>query len=127
MTVDAFLDKGVVLSYCFLVDPAVEECRRSISAEGKQPYATEHVERVFERKRDEILERQRSGVLSHCRTLRAKYSDMLSKENVSELRAGIDRYENDAWRYLEDYYEGKPGGAVTDVDRELRGLAHQSE
>ncbi|MEZ3145642.1 hypothetical protein [Halobaculum sp. MBLA0143] len=127
MTVDAFLDKGVILGYCFLVDPAAKECRRYVSAEGKQLYATEHVERVFQRKRDEILERQRNGVLSHCRELRTDYSGTLSEEDVSELRSGVDRYENDAWRYLEDYYEGKVGESVTDVDRELRGLARGLE
>lgn len=127
MSVNAFLDKGVVLGYCFLVDPAAKECRRYVLTEGKQLYVTEHVERVFERKRDDILERQRDGVLSHCRELRTGYSGMLSEEDITQLRTEIDRYENDAWRYLEDYYGGKAGESVKAIDRELRGLVRQLE
>jgi hypothetical protein len=78
MADNAFLDKGVILGFCFFTDPHHRECRRYLFSGETEYFATEQVENIFRNAKDSIIEEHRSRVLRNIQQVKANYQGELS-------------------------------------------------
>lgn len=127
MTENAVLDKGVILGYCFFSDPHHERCSEYVEIEETDYFTTKEIEEIFEAKKNEFITKHRRSILNHIRKVTSEYSGELSDNDIEDIQAGIDGEENDAWRYLLDFYQGRIGQNVYEVTNELRNLAGDIE
>ena len=63
MADQAFLDKGVLLGYCFFTDTHHVVCKDYIESSAADFYATKQVEDIFNKKKDSIIESHRQAIL----------------------------------------------------------------
>jgi len=124
---NSFLDKGIILGYCFLLDPHHHVCSDYIHSNDLEYYATEIVQNIYRTKKDELISRQRAGILGHVRRIEMNYGEVLSEDDIEDIVENIDRYNNDAWRYLEDYYEGLSDIRKYTVTEDLRDAVQDIE
>lgn len=122
-----FLDKGVILGYCFYTDTHHVECSDYIESANGDLYATKQVEDIFKNAKNRIVSSHRTDILDFVRWVKLNYSDYLTAQDIEEIQENIDRHENDAWRYLLDYFNDKAGEKVYPVTKKLRGLAQDIE
>lgn len=127
MADNAFLDKGIILGYCFLVDPHHRRCHEYIHSGPENFIVTDEVRGIYPSKKEALIERHQTAILDHVRRLKIEYSGNLSQNDVDEIREGIDKYENPAWRYLDEFYEGKEGKSVYEVSERLRDIQQEIE
>ena len=127
MPTNAFLDKGIVLGYCFFVDPQFKKCNDYVHSGSKDFFATKQVEDIYGKKKSELVERHRSAVLRHVAELKSDHAGRLSESDIDDIRSGIDRRDNPSWRFLEDFYEGRQGEHVGEVEKRLRRLVTEIE
>ena len=127
MADNAFLDKGIVLGFCFFTDPHHRECRKYLFSGETEYFATEQVENIFRNAKEAIIKKHRSGVLQNIKQVKLDYEGELTESDVEEIRSDIDRRENSAWRYLEDFYQDKAGREVYEVTEELREIIREME
>jgi len=127
MADNVFLDKGVILGFCFFTDPHHRECRKYLFSGQTEYYATEQVENIFRDAKDSIIEEHRKQVLRNIQQVKVNYQGELSESDIKEIQSEIDRDENSAWRYLEDFYENKAGRDVYEVTDELREVIREIE
>lgn len=127
MTENAVLDKGLILGYCFFSDPHHERCLEYIDFEETDYFTTRQIEEIYHRKHQDIIRTHRRAILDHARNVTDGYGGTLHEEDIQEIRAGIDRGNTPAWRYLLDFYRGRTGQDVYVVTKELRNLARDLE
>lgn len=127
MADNAFLDKSITLGYIFLSDPQHRVCRKYIHTGDTDYYATQEVEEVYHRRRDEIIKKHKEAILRHIQNVTGTFEGQLTDENIEKIREQIDRRKNPAWRYLEDFYTGKVGQEVHIVTRDLRDITRDLE
>ena len=73
MADNAFLDKGVILGFCFFTDPHHRECRKYLFSGETEYFATEQVENIFRNAKDSIIEEHRSQVLRNIKHVKTNY------------------------------------------------------
>lgn len=127
MVENAFLDKGVLLGYCFFADPHHTVCREYLESNCRDYYTTKQIENIFSEKKAEIVRNHRSSILENIRTVKSNYDGSLSESDVEDIQNGVDRTDNDAWRYLVDFYDDAAGTSVYEVTEELRTVARDVE
>lgn len=127
MADNAFLDKGIILGYCFYTDPHHVRCRNYIEFTDTELYATKQVEDIFQKAKDHIIRKHRRAITDFIRWMKQEYSGTLTQEDITEIQDHIDRYENPAWRYLLDYFEDKSGEQLYPVSKKLRQLVRDLE
>jgi len=132
MTDNAFLDKGLVLGFCFPVDLHHRKCRTYLGDESKEFYLTDHVDAIYEAKRREKIKEHRNAILKHVRYVDRNYDSEMGPMDLRDVRRRLDGRANDACHYLRDYYEGKqfanPRDVVADLREVARGMqSHVSE
>ena len=102
MADSAFLDKGIILGYCFYTDTHYVRCREYIESTGAELYATKQVEDIFQNAKEHIIKRHRRAITEFIRWVKTEYSGALTSADISEIQNHIDRGDNPAWRYLLD-------------------------
>jgi hypothetical protein len=127
MTENAFLDKGIVLGYCFLLDPHFEECQRYVRTGSEDFYTTKQVEDIYEKKREELVSRHRNAIQSHISSLIGECSGTLTQEDVDCIVSELRQSSNPSRSFLTDFYAAKVGEPVKKVARQLRGIARDIE
>lgn len=127
MADSGFLDKGIILGYCFYTDTHHVRCRDYVESTDTQLYATKQVEDIFQKAKDHIIKKHRKAITDFIRWVKREYSGTLSSEDIAEIQSHIDRRENPAWRYLLDYFQDKPGKEVYPVTRNLRQIVRDIE
>ena len=127
MADNAFLDKGVVIGYCFYTDVHHDECQDYIDSTSAELYATRQVDEIYEKAKDHIIKKHRRAIVGFVRGVKQEYSGLLTGDDVDEIQAGIDRNENPAWRYLLDFFDDKQGHEVHPVTKNLRQVARDLE
>lgn len=123
----AFLDKGIVLGYCFYTDTHHVRCRNYIETTDAELYATKQVEDIFQKAKDHIIKKHRRAITDFIRRVKREYSGPLTSDDIAEIQGNIDRGENPAWRYLIDYFEDKSGTGVYPITKNLRQIARDLE
>lgn len=130
MTESAFLDKGILLGYCFSVDVHHEKCSDYLLDENRDPYITEYVRKSFNRKKVELIRRHRKDILHHVDELEnSRYTGELGPMELKRIRQNMIsnvEYPN-AWRYLRDYYDDQSLISVGEITEEMRELARRIE
>ncbi|CQH64113.1 uncharacterized protein HHUB_4281 (plasmid) [Halobacterium hubeiense] len=126
MSDNAFLDKGIVLGFCFPVDLHHQKCRTYLNG-GKDFYLTEHIDSIYEAKRKEKIKQHRSAVLKHARYIDQNYDSEIGPMELRDVRRHLDRKDSGAAEYLKAYYEGKQFANARDVVEELRDFARGME
>ncbi|WP_311171770.1 hypothetical protein [Halobellus ordinarius] len=127
MADSAFLDKGIILGYCFYTDTHYVKCKDYIESTDAELYATKQVEDIFQRKKDNIIKKHRRAITDFIRWVKQEYSGNLNSEDIAEIQKNINREENPVWRYLLDYFEDKSGKEVYPVTKNLRQIARDLE
>jgi len=127
MADNAFLDKGIILGYCFYTDTHHVRCRDYIDSTGTELYATKQVEDIFQKAKDHIIKKHRRAITDFIRWVKQEYTGNLCSEDIAEIQSQIDRRKNPAWRYLLDYFQDKSGKDVYLVTKNLRQIARDIE
>lgn len=127
MVQHSFLDKGVLLGYCFLVDVQYSKCRQYMHSGSSDYYATPQIEDAFRKQKENFIKTHRKEILDHVRMLISNYEGELSENEIEEIREGIDKYETDSWRYLLDFYKQQSETDVHQISNKLRRLAREIE
>lgn len=127
MADSAFLDKGIILGYCFYTDTHHVRCRDYIESTGADLYATKQVEDIFQKAKEHIIKKHRRAIIDFIRWINQEYSGTLSSEDIAEIQDQIDRGENPTWRYLLDYFQDKSGEDVYLVSNNLRQILRDLE
>jgi len=127
MAANAFLDKGIILGYCFYTDAHHEKCKEYVDSGDADLYATKQVEDIFQNAKDHIIKTHRRAITDFIRWIKQHYSGALSSTDVVEIQDKIDRENNPAWRYLLDYFEDKSGENAYSVSKNLRQIARDLE
>lgn len=128
MADNAFLDKGVILGYCFFTDTHHVVCKDYIESSSADFYATKQVEDIFNNKKESIIESHRQAILDYISRLRSEgYSGPLDESDIEEIQESIDREDNPAWRYLLDYFENNAGIDAYRVMKNLREIIRDVE
>lgn len=127
MACAAFLDKGIILGYCFYTDVHHERCREYIESTEADLHTTKQVEDIFENARERIVQTHRRAITGFIRWLTREYAGTLTEDDITAIQDHIDREENPAWRYLLDFFQDKAGNEVHPIARALRELARDIE
>lgn len=123
MVDNAFLDKGLVLGFCFPVDLHHRKCRQYLEDGAVEFYLTNHIESIYGAKRREKIKEHRSAVLKHIRYIDSNFESEMGPMDLQNVRRRLNRRSSDASEYLRDYYEGKQFANPQDVVEELREFA----
>lgn len=123
MVDNAFLDKGLVLGFCFPVDLHHRKCRQYLEDGAIEFYLTEHIESIYGAKRREKIKEHRSAVLKHVRYIDSNFESEMGPMDLQNVRHRLNRRSNDASKYLKYYYEGKQFSNPQDIVEELREFA----
>lgn len=130
MSTSSFLDKGILLGFCFSIDTHHRKCRGYLFRDDVSPYYTEDVREAFEENKDRMVRDHRTELLHHARVLeQSSYGGALTETELDEIRSEVvtrSDYPN-AWRYLGDYYESLSSPSVTRILDEIREIAREIE
>lgn len=127
MADNAVLDKGVILGFCFLSDPHHERCTDYINSGNTDYFTTEGIEQIFDKKKEDIISRHKEAILGHAKEITTRYHGELTRADIVEIQEGINRENNDAWRYLLDFYKENEGRTVYEITKNLRNIARDLE
>lgn len=125
MTGSAFLDKGVLLGYCFTVETHHVKCRNYLEEEDLDFYVTEKVDAIFDKKKEDLTDRYSAGILDHVAELTKKgYQGEIGPQELKRIRQNI-QYENDSRRFLEHWYINEAPSIISayELKSRLRDLA----
>jgi len=105
MEENSFLDKSILVGFCFPIDTHHEKCRAHLDETDRVLYATENVDGIYDRRKAEFVRRHRRAVKAHVRELTASsLSGKIGEEEVDHIRLNLLSAESDAYRYLKEYY-----------------------
>jgi len=127
MPVKSFLDKGVVLGFCFPVDLHHRNCKEYLLNENTEFYLTEEIESIYEAKRQQMVEEHREAIFDHARYVRKNFDSEMGPMELNNLRGRLSRRSNEASEYLMDYYNGKQFAYPRNVASDLRDFARGME
>lgn len=124
---NAFLDKGIVLGFCFPVDLHHRKCKQYLGNGATEFRLTEHVESIYRVKRRQMIKEHRSAVLKHVRYVDRNFDSEMGPMDLRDVRRRLDSKFSDARNYLREYYDGKQFANPRDVVEELREFARGME
>ena len=123
---NVFLDKGILLGYCFTVDKHHQKCKDYLSKQGPEVYITEYIDGVYEAKVETLIKRHREAILDHVNDLtRSHFDGEIGPMEAKKIKSQMLTTKNEAWRYLRDYYDNISISSVYQVKDELRGLTRE--
>lgn len=123
----AFLDKGIILGYCFYTDAHHVKCEDYIESSDVEFYATKQVEEIFQNAKGHIVRKHRRAITQFIQWMNREYAGTLSADDIAEIQDRIDREANPAWRYLLDFFQDTSGSEVHPVTKTLREIARDIE
>lgn len=127
MSDNSFLDKGIILGYCFFTDPHYKRCREYIHSGDTDYFVTEQVEDIYPNAKKHMVRKHQKAILHHIRDIKGSYSGSLTESKIQNITESIDKYNNPSWRFLQDYYDGKEDETVYSVTEGLRDLQQEIE
>jgi len=130
MSRSAFLDKGILLGFCFTVDTHHRPCLKYLTQEGIEPYITEEIDAAFERNKSRLSTRYQEHILNHVSQLtKSNFEGEVGPMELRKIRKGLLDPGNNAFHFLEYYYrEIAPNvTSVYELKNQLRDLARDIE
>lgn len=132
MNQNAFLDTGVVIAFCFLLDRHHQNCEEYIREKQENDndlYVSSEVEEEYSRKKSEVAEKLSEQVLEH-RDFVSDFADdgELGPTDINEIQKSLQKWSKEASRFLMSYYNEK-GNFVNkkEVLKDLRDLSREIE
>lgn len=126
----SFLDKGILLGYCFSIDAHHRECRNYLLMEELTSYYTQGVRDAFDENKERMIRDHRKEIFHHARFLeKSGFVGKLDGTELEKIRTDIisrSEYPN-SWRYLADYYKKLEPTSVRQILKELREIAREIE
>lgn len=129
MTEAGFLDKSVLLGFCFRTDPHHARCREYLERE-KEYYITEEIDEAFERNRERMTQDHADAIRLHVKDIRdAPYSGPLGSNDLAEIRENVLFEGNEVSEFLERWYTETVESGITasELEDRLRYLARDIE
>lgn len=127
----AFLDTGVVIGYCFLLDDHHRNCREYLEENAEADlFVSETVETEYERAKQKVSRRLANGVRKHVRAIqRTDYEDELGPMELDRLQNRVLDRDNDAYQFLYDFYDDGIGNFIrkSELCERLRGMSREIE
>lgn len=129
MVRSAFLDAGVMFGFCFITDDHHIPCRDYLDGSKKDHYIGGWRDEVFDRKKDNLVNKYSDGVLDHVANLtRSDYEGRLDLLDIKEIKSEFINRSNEAHQFLWSYYNDIDDEIILiDLQDRLRDLAHDIE
>lgn len=126
-----FLDTGVVIGYCFLLDDHHRNCREYIEdSEESDLFVSETVETEYDHTKRKVSRRLANGVREHVRAVkRTDYEDELGPVELDRLQNRVLSRNNDASQFLYEFYDEELGNFVrkSELCERLRAMSRDIE
>lgn len=129
MNVPSFLDKGVLLGFCFRTDPHHSRCRDYLESDVK-PHITEEIDESFERNRKRMTEDHTDAIRLHVKDLReSHHHGVLGEDDLENIRQNVLFKGNQLSEFLDRWYNSQVNSGITlsEVQDRLRYLARDIE
>lgn len=127
----AFLDTGVVIGYCFLLDDHHRNCRDYLEENTDADlFVSDTVEDEYDNTKRKVSRRLANGVREHVRTVkRDNCEDELGPVKLDRLQSQVLDRNNDAYQFLYDFYEEGIGNFIqkSELCQRLRAMAREIE
>jgi len=124
-----FLDKGVLLGFCFRTDPHHARCREYLESDV-DPYITEEIDDAFERNRKRMEEDHTDAIRLHVKDLRdSPHEGVLGREDLRDIRENVLFEGNQVSEFLDRWYDSQTDSGITasELQDRLRYLARDIE
>lgn len=129
MTEAGFLDKSILLGFCFRTDPHHARCREYLE-EGKDYYITEEIDDAFERNRERMTQEHADAIRLHIKDIRdSPHGGLLGSNDLQDIRENVLFEGNEVSEFLDRWYgESVESGITTsELEDRLRYLARDIE
>lgn len=126
-----FLDTGVVIGYCFLLDDHHRNCRNYLEENGEADfYVSDTVENEYENAKRKVSRRLANGVRKHVRKVkRDECESELGPMDIDRLKSRVLDRNNDAYQFIYDFYEEGIGNFIQkpELCNRLRTMSREIE
>jgi len=129
MSETGFLDKSVLLGFCFRTDPHHALCREYLEAD-KEYYITEEIDRAFETNRERMTQNHSQSITLHIKDIRdSPHSGPLGMDDLQDIRENVLFSGNNVAEFLERWYELSVESGITasELEDRLRYFARDIE
>lgn len=129
MTEAGFLDKSVLLGFCFRTDPHHARCRDYLEGE-KDYYITEEIDDAFERNRKRMTQSHADAIQLHLKDIRdSPHSGPLGTNDLDDIRENVLFDGNEVAEFLDRWYAQTVDSGITasELEDRLRYLARDIE
>lgn len=127
---NSFIETGVLIGYCILLDPHHAKCKNYIDRNGRNLYDSEDVHDEYENTKQEVTSRLSSAVLDHVRDLKKDSSQgYLGPMDMDRVKKNVLYRGNDAYQFLYRYYDDvvNKGVQKEELKENLREIARDIE
>lgn len=124
-----FLDKGVLLGFCFRSDPHHARCRDYLETDVI-PYITEEINEAFERNRKRMTQDHADAIRLHVKDLlHTRHEGPLGREDLQNIQENVLFEGNEVSEFLERWCRSQvdSGLTVSELQDRLRYLARDIE
>jgi len=126
-----FLDTGVVIGYCFLLDDHHQNCRAYLEEHPNSDlFVSKTVEDEYDYTKRNVSRRLANAVREHVRAVKRDNSEnQLGPMELDRLQNRVLNRTNDAYQFLYDFYDEEIGNFVSkrDLCEKLRAMSREIE
>lgn len=131
MCLATFLDTGVVIGYCFLLDDHHRNCRAFVQRDlDRELFVSDTVENEYDHAKRNVSRRLANGVRKHVRAIkRDECEDELGPVELNRLQNEVLDSTNEAYQFLYRFYDDGVGNFVnqSELCTRLRTMAREIE
>lgn len=123
---NSFLDKGILLGFCFRPDPHHRPCAEYLYQDDLSSFITDQIDQIFRLKKRELADKHETNILKHVSELeRSKYDGQLGPMELKEIRRDVLDTRSDTYDFLEYYYSNELPQIISmyELKEQLRELA----
>lgn len=131
MCLATFLDTGVVIGYCFLLDDHHQNCKTYFEEHSTSDlFVSKTVEDEYNYTKQNVSHRLANAVREHIRAIKGDdCEDQLGPIELDRLQSQVLSRTNDAYQFLYDFYDEEIGNFVSkrDLCEKLRAMSREIE
>lgn len=126
MQSNSFIETGVAIGYCVLLDPHHAKCKSYLDGDGEVVYTSEEVWDEYEDTKEKVTSRLSSAVFDHVRDVENNVTeDYLGPVDVNHVKKNVLNRNNEAFQFLYRYYDNVVNNGVPseELEKNLREIA----